>query len=124
MLAGVAAAVMQRSPEGPASKGAPLGRVMGQALDAREALAWSSDPEIAPSLAAHGWDGSFPRTSGDFVYASEFEYAAKNGHGIRRVFDHHVAFRPDGSARVTTKVTITDTEPPNPKANESSLAYI
>lgn len=122
-VAVVAEAVMQRLLDAPASQWEPLGRVMGQAFDAREALAWSGDPEIAAAITQRGWDGAFPQTSGDFVFASEFEYAAKNGHGIRRVYDHHVTVGPDGSGRVTTKVTVTNTEPPS-AISYSTLAYI
>ena len=40
-----------------------------------------------------------------------------------KTYDHHVALRPDGGARVTTDITITSTEPPD-TSNASSLAYI
>ena len=119
----VAEAVMADLVVAPASEWEPLGRAMGQGFDAREAMAWSNDPEVAPALAVRHWDGSFPKAGGDFLYDSEFEYAAKNGAGIRRTFDHRVALRPDGSARVTTTVTITDTEPAG-DLNVTTLAYL
>ena len=65
-------------------------------------MAWSTDAEVARVLADRGWDGSVPVTTGDFVYPAEFEYAAKHGRELRRTYDHHVALRPDGSARITT----------------------
>ena len=120
----VAEAVLRKLLDVPASQWEPLGRVMGQAFDAREALAWSADPTVAKALAERGWNGEFPAHAGDFYFNSEFEYAAKNGRGIRRVYDHHVGVRPDGSARITTKLTLTNTDPPDPFSNASTTAYL
>jgi len=75
-------------------------------LDAREALAWSRDRDVRRALARRRWDGALPRVRGDFFYAAEFAYPTKNGRDLRRRFDHDVALRADGSARVTTTVTI------------------
>ncbi len=111
-VAAVAEAVMQKLLEAPASQWEPLGQAMGQAFDAREALAWSSDPVVARALTERRWDGAFPAFTGDFFYGSEFAYASKNGRGLRRVFDHRVDLRPDGGARITTQITITNTGPP------------
>jgi hypothetical protein len=122
-VAALAEVVMQKLLEAPASKWEPLGRAMGEAFDAREALAWSSDPAIAATLTERGWDGAMPAHKGDFFFNAEFEYAAKNGRGIRRVYDHHVAVNPDGGARVTTRLTVTNTEPPD-IGNPSTLAYL
>nr|MBA3303124.1 DUF4012 domain-containing protein [Acidimicrobiia bacterium] len=122
-VAVVAETIMQKLLEAPASQWEPLGSVMGQAFDAREALAWSTDPQVTAALADRGWDGRFRSTDGDFFYNSEFSYAAKNGRGIRRTYDHNVALRADGSARVTTTVTVTNTLPPDP-LNASTLAYL
>jgi hypothetical protein len=122
-VAALAEAVMQKLLEAPASQWEPLGRAMGESFDAREALAWSADPVVAGVLAERRWDGAFPAHKGDFFYNSEFAYISKNGRGLRRTYDHHVALRPDGGARVTTDITITNTEPPD-ELNNSSLAYL
>ncbi len=123
-VAAVAELVMRKLLDAPASQWEPLGRAIGQAFDAREAVAWSTDPMVASVLAERRWDGSFPAHAGDFFFNSEFEYAAKNGRGIRRVYDHDVVLRTDGSARVTTRLTVTNTEPPNAFGNASTLAYL
>jgi hypothetical protein len=96
---------------------------MGQAFDAREALAWSTDPQVASTLAERRWDGAFPSSRGDFFFNSEFAYVSKNGRGIRRTYDHDVVLRADGSGRVTTTLTVTNTLPPSP-LNLSTLAYL
>lgn len=123
-VAAVAEVVMRKLLDAPASQWEPLGRAMGQAFDAREAMAWSTTPEVASVLRERNWDGAFPAQAGDFFFNSEFEYAAKNGRGIRRIYDHDVVLRPDGSARVTTHLTVTNTEPPNSFGNASTLAYL
>jgi hypothetical protein len=124
-VAVVAETVMQKLLDAPASQWEPLGRAMGQAFDAKQAMAWSADPEVAGSLADRHWDGAFPEHDGDFFFNSEFEYAAKNGRGIRRVYDHHVDLNPDGSARITTNLTVTNTEPPDDFGNRAgTLGYL
>jgi len=124
-VAALAETVMRTLLDAPASQWKPLGRAMGQAFDAREAMAWVTDPQVAATLAERRWDGAFPAAGpGDFFFNSEFAYLSKNGRGIRRQYDHRVELRPDGGARITTTVTITNTEPPNPFGNASSLAYL
>lgn len=124
-VAAVAEAVMQKLLNAPASKWEPLGTAVGQAFAAKEALAWSSDPQVAASLRSRGWDGAFRPPSGDFFFNSEFEYAAKNGRAIQRVYDHHVSLRADGSARITTKLTLTNNDPPDEFSNgRGTLAYM
>lgn len=122
-VAALAETVMGKLLDAPASQWEPLGRAMSDAFDAREALAWSTDPMVASVLAERHWDGAFPSHKGDFFVNSEFAYAAKNGRGIRRVYDHHVDLGPDGGAHITTQITITNTLPPDP-LNASSLAYL
>ena len=119
----LAETVMQRLLQAPSSQWEQLGRAMGQAFDAREAVAWSKDPQVAEALATRAWDGAFPSFTGDFFFNSEFGYAAKNGRGIRRTYDHHVGVRADGSAQVVTRMTITNTESGEVLFNESTLAY-
>ncbi|MGI8807526.1 MAG: DUF4012 domain-containing protein [Acidimicrobiales bacterium] len=123
-VAALAEIVMRKLLDAPASQWEPLGRAMGEAFDAREAVAWSTDPAVASVLAERRWDGALPAHDGDFFFNSEFEYAAKNGRGIRRAYDHHVAVNAQGDARVTTKLTITNTEPSDPNGNASTLAYL
>lgn len=123
-VAAVAEVVMHKLLDAPASQWEPLGRAMGEAFDAKEALAWSTDPLVGSVLAERGWNGAFPAHTGDFFFSSEFAYIAKNGRGIRRVYDHHVDLRPDGGARITTQITITNTQPFDPSANASTLAYL
>jgi len=119
----VAETVMQRLLAAPSSQWEQLGRVMGQAFDAREAVAWSKDPQVAEALAARRWDGAFRPFTGDSFFNSEFAYVSKNGRGIRRTYDHHVGIRPDGSAQVVTRMTITNTGPAQAEYNRSTLAY-
>jgi len=105
--------VVQRLLDAPASKWDPLARAIGEGFRAREAMAWSHRPVIQSALVARGWDGTLPQVAGDFFSDAEFEYSAKNGDGLHRTFDHNVVLRADGSARITTRVTIANTLPPN-----------
>jgi hypothetical protein len=122
-VAAVAEVVMQKLLDAPASQWGPLGEAMGRAFDAKQAMAWSTDAQVAQTLADRHWDGAFPAHTGDFLFNSEFEYAEKNGRSIRRTYDHHVTLNPDGSARITTTLTETDTAPPD-ELNASTLAYL
>ena len=124
-VAVVAEVVMQKLLDAPASQWEPLGQAVGKAFDAKQAMAWSSDPQVGRSLGDRRWDGAFPATNGDFFFNSEFEYAAKNGRGIRRTYDHHVALNPDGSARITTILTVKNTEPAEAFSNATgTLGYL
>jgi len=122
-VAVVAETVMHKLLDAPASQWEPLGQAMGKAFEAKQAMAWSADAQVEKTLADRHWDGAFPAQAGDFVFNSEFAYASKNGHGIRRTYDHHVAVNPDGTARITTTVTITDPAPADPM-NNGTLAYL
>ena len=123
-VAALAEIVMQKLLAAPSSQWESLGRVMGAAFDAREAVAWSADEGVAAALAQRHWDGAFPAVRGDFFFNSEFAYASKNGRGIRRAYDHQVTLRPDGSARVTTTLTITNTEAAEERSTRAALAYL
>ena len=120
--------VVQKVLDAPASKWDPLARAIGDGFQAREAMAWSHRPVIQNALVARGWDGTLPQVAGDFFYDSEFEYAAKNGDGLHRTFDHNVVLHADGSARISTRVTIANTLPPNygydGTLNIDSLSFI
>ena len=115
--------VFDRLVKGPSSSWRPLAEVVGEGFAAREAMVWSRHPAVAPTLAERGWDGAFPESRGDFFYNAEFSYAAKNGRGLRRTFDHHVLLREDGSARITTTVRVRNTEEPG-RYNVGSLSYV
>jgi len=122
----LARVVVQKLLDAPASTWDPLGHAVSAAFGAREAMAWSQDADVQTALRARSWDGVLPVTSGDFFYDGEFAYAAKNGRGLQRTFDHRVALQPDGSAKVTTTVTIANTEPANQTGfyNVDSLSYL
>jgi hypothetical protein len=107
----------------PSSQWQPLGEAVGQGFAAREAMAWSSDEKVRQALASRAWDGVLPETTGDFFYNGEFSYETKAGRALRRDFDHHVELRADGSARVTTVMTITNTRDRGP-LNVGSLSYV
>jgi hypothetical protein len=123
-LVELARVVVKELIDAPASKWDPLGQAVAAGFDAREAMAWSSGANVQSALQQRHWDGTLPVTLGDFFYNSEFAYATKNGRGVRRDFDHIVVIHPDGSARVTTTVKISDTERPNPAYNIGTESYI
>ena len=124
-IAVLAKAVMDRLIEARTSQWASLGKVVADSFVAREAMAWSSDPEVASVLSSRGWDSALPDVAGDFVLPAEFEYAAKNGRSLRRTYQHAVVLRPDGSGTVTTTVKISNPQPPEPFANPPGvLDYI
>lgn len=115
--------VMDRLLNAPASQWDDLAQAVGEGFERSEAMAWSTDEEVAAALAERGWDAAFPETEGDFFYNGEFSYAAKNGNGLERSFDHHVEVRGDGSGVVTTSMVIANTEEPG-ALNTGSLSYI
>ena len=123
-IAALAEVVLRRLLDTPARDLDTLGRVVAAGLDAKEGMAWVADPDVARPLQERGWDGALPRTTGDFFFSAEFEYAAKNGRSLKRTFDHDVTIDADGSARITTRVTIANTAPPHVSANPDSLSYI
>ena len=123
-LVSLAQVVFQRLLDAPTSTWVPLGNAVGQGLGSREAMAWSADQAVETSLHQRGWDGALPATAGDFLADAEFEYGAKNGAGIKRTFDHMVTLRPDGSAGLSTSLTIDNTQTAAPQANIDSLSYI
>ena len=105
------------------SKWQALGEVIASSFRYRAAMAWSSDPEVQGELARLRWDGDLAPTQGDFFQETEFEYAAKNGSFLRRSFQHSVELHADGSARVTTTMTITNTATPD-QDKLGDLSYI
>ena len=124
-IAVLAKAVMDQLIQARTSKWASLGKVVGDAFGAREAMAWSADADVASVLADRRWDGALPQVTGDFVAPTEFQYAAKNGRALRRSYQHRVTLRPDGSGSVTTSVRIVNSQPPEPHVNPpNGLVYI
>jgi len=122
-VAELAKALMPKLFAARAAQWAPLAKVMGQAFASREAMVWSADPDVARVLGERRWDGSVPDRPGDFVLPAEYEYANKNGRELRRVYDHHVVLGPDGSAQVTTILTLENPSPPSTQ-NLEGLTYI
>nr|MDQ6909539.1 DUF4012 domain-containing protein [Actinomycetota bacterium] len=122
-VAALAEVTLQRLLESPASQWDALARAVGASLDNQQAMAWARDPGLEAELARRRWDGAFPATRGDFFAAGEFAYTSKNGKGLRRTYDHLVSLRPDGSARITTTMTIENTKPAG-ILNRDSLSYI
>jgi hypothetical protein len=102
----IAHEIMRRAQAGGSTRVPALARALVRGLDADEALMWSRDPIVQRTVIARGWDGSLPRTRGDFFYDGEFSYPAKNGRELRRRFEHDVRLRGDGSARISTTITI------------------
>lgn len=122
-VAAVAQAVMAKMLAAPAPQWHPLAQAVGAAFDAREAMVWSQDAAVTAEVAARRWDATLPDTFGDFFYDSEFEYEAKNGRGLKRTYDHRVELRANGSARITTSITIANTKPADP-LNQHSVSFI
>ena len=118
--------VVQRLLDAPASRWDPLAQAMARGFETREAMAWSSRPAIEHALSERAWTGALPGVPGDFFYEGDFEYAAKNGRGLRRTFDHNVVLHADGSAEITTKVTIANTLPANDRGllNIDSQSFV
>lgn len=106
LIARLAAQIMRRLASG-SVRWATLARALATGLDRREGLAWSRDDAVRRVLAEHRWDGALPRWRGDFFHDAEFAYPTKGGRGITRRFVHDVVLRGDGSAQITTTITIT-----------------
>lgn len=121
-VAELAQAVMAQLLAAPASQWDAIARAIGDAFAARQAMAWSTDSTVSADLAARGWDGALPVFEGDFFYGAEFQYETKSGGGLRRTYDHQVDLHPDGSATVTTTVTIRNPEPRS-AFNDTSVIY-
>jgi len=106
-----------------------LGEQLATSGDVQEWMAWSADQKVQDVIEHQGWDGSLPETDGDFFYNAEFEFAAKNGRGLQRTFDHVVHVNPDGSGTVETTITLKNTLPEeilgkfNAEANMYAVLY-
>jgi hypothetical protein len=126
-LSALAEPVLHAMIHSPSSKWVDLGQKLGEAFDAREAMAWSDDAKVEDVLTERGWDGRIPDVESDFVANADFEYDAKNGRGLTRTFDHVVQINADGSGTVTTTMKLDDTLPPDPntggKFNDGASMY-
>jgi hypothetical protein len=123
-LVQLAPIVLDRLVRAPASSWEALGVAIGRGFQRRDAMAWGRDPSAADALVLNGWAGSLPLVGGDFFHEGDFEYAAKNGRAIRRIYDHDVQLRADGSAAVSTKIHIANTGRPAPGVNNDTLSHI
>lgn len=124
-LGALAKPVLQAMLHAPSDKWLDLGEQLADAGNAREMMAWSPKPEIEDVLVQQGWDGQLPAVDGDFFFNADFEYAAKNGRGLVRSFDHVVHVNPDGSGTVETTYTLTNTLPEqlSGKVNDTANIY-
>jgi len=124
-LSAVAEATMHILLDAPTERWQKLGEQMVAAFDLHEAMAWSAEPSLAAVISERGWDGRIPQGPGDFLADAPFEYAAKNGRGLTRAYDHTVKIEPDGSGVVTTTVTIRNSRPADDsgKLNLQALFY-
>jgi hypothetical protein len=116
--------VVQRLLSAPSSKWLDLGKAMAASFDAGEAMLWTDDPSTQSLLTSLGWAGKFPNVPGDFYADAEFEYAAKNGHGLQRTFDHVVTLNANGSGVASTTMVLHNTLPAEPGYNDGSLSYL
>ncbi len=119
----VATSVLVSALAAPRSRWKDLAAAMGRSFDNREAMMWASDARVAAPLRERRWDGVLPEGTGDFVYNAEFSFGAKNGRELRRTFDHHVVIAKDGSAIVTTTMTVANSTAKD-KLNPTSMAYV
>ena len=117
-----AAAVLNRALAEPQSKWKDIAIALGKGFDHREAMVWSPDASLAKSLHERDWDGTLPQGVGDFFYNAEFSFGAKNGRALKRSFDHHVVLHKDGSAVVTTTISVTNSTPRD-RLNPTSMVY-
>lgn len=108
-VASAARPVLQALLDAPASRWRDLAKEVSTAFDRRLVMGWSSKPEVQQALTNRSWEGTLPEVRGDFFYNAEFEFAAKNGRGLHRTFEHKVELRPDGSGTVTTTATTANT---------------
>lgn len=122
-VAAVAEAMLQRLIAATAPRWPALMAALGQGFDSREVMAWSADTAVSTTLVERGWDGALPESRGDFFFDSHFAFGTKNSRGLKRTYDHDVALRADGSALVTTTITIENTQPRAP-LNTDSLGFV
>lgn len=108
-IAALAEALLPKLLAAPASEWKPLGKALSTSLEAREAMAWSADASVQSEINRLHWAGDMPATKGDFFQDAEFEYAAKNGSTLTRAYADQVSLHPDGSADITTTMTISNT---------------
>jgi len=118
----VAATSLQAALDLPRSRWRDLVGALAQSFDHREAMVWSRDASVERAVAERRWDGVLPAGEGDFFYDGEFSFGAKNGRVLKRTFDHHVKLDTDGSAVITTKITVFNPAPKD-RLTPNSLVY-
>jgi hypothetical protein len=123
-IAALAHAVLARMLGAHGSQWVDCALALRSGFGQREAMVWSADAKVQAGLARLGWDGALPATTGDFYADAEFEFAAKNGSGLHRIFDHQVTLKPDGSGISATTMTLHNTYDAKHYANPDSLSYI
>ena len=117
-------AVLERVLTLPAERLPDLAASLDAAMAAGELAIWSTRAPVQEALGQLEWDGAFRGWPGDVFVDAEFAFAAENGRGIRRTFDHEVDLRPDGSGRSATTMTIRNTQPFEPGYNPGTHAYL
>ena len=119
----VASVLLSRALAVPQTAWEELAKSLGEGFNARAAMVWSKDESVALALRERRWDGRLPEGLGDFFYNAEFAYGAKNGRELRRTFDHYVIMNKDGSALVSTTMTMFNPTPRD-RLNPTSMLYI
>ncbi|MEA2141797.1 MAG: hypothetical protein QOI64_227 [Solirubrobacteraceae bacterium] len=119
----LARAVLAGMLAAPIARWQALGTKISEAFDAREAMFWTTDERLHATLGRRGWDGRLPATVGDFFREAPFAFETKNGRGIKRSYRHTVELARNGSARITTRMTFANTEPPG-RFNRDTNSYL
>jgi hypothetical protein len=97
----------------PVDAGAMVKNV-GTALAEKRIQMWSSIPDQQRLLRTLGWTGALSPGPGDYLYvATEKRIIGKVDYFTRQYVVHGVHVRADGSATMTTRVTLENDTPPN-----------
>jgi len=97
----------------PADAGA-LVKGLGTALAEKRIQMWSSLEDQQALLQTLGWTGALSPGPGDYLYvAAEKRIIGKVDYFTRQYVVHSVHVRPDGSADMTTRVTVENDTPPD-----------
>jgi hypothetical protein len=123
-VAELAPVVLNRLMRAPADQLPDLLSALSAGLTAGEGAMWSRSDPVQAALEGLSWDGSFPSADGDFYADVAFAFAAKNGRGLHRTFEHSVALTADGSGMSDTVMVLRNSLPYQARSNESSQAYV
>src|SRR5204862_2394067 len=100
-------------PPNPPDAGAMV-RNVGTALAEKRIQMWSSIPDQQGLLRTLGWTGGLSPGPGDYLYvATEKRIIGKVDYFTRQYVVHGVHVQPDGSATMTTRVTLENDTPPD-----------